>query len=112
MHLKLDGHSFLSGLAPLRARRKLPKATLTACPHALGKVAEIVCGDFHLDVPVHDRRCWSDTVEFDGAVLASLASIPADDMFMQVCRVEYIAGRIVFADNLTFSARIVADTEG
>lgn len=107
MHLKLDGHSFLAGLAPLRSKRKLPVATIKACPHELGKLAEIVCGDIRIDVPIFDRRCWSDTVAFDGAVLKSLAAIPADDMFMDICRVEYIAGRIVFAENISVLATVV-----
>lgn len=107
MHLKLDGHSFLAGLTPLRSKRKLPAATIKACPHAMGKVAEVACGEFRINVPIFDRRCWSDIVEFEGAVLKSLAAIPADDMFMDICRVEYIAGRIVFAENISVPARVV-----
>lgn len=108
MHLKLDGHALLGSLAALRSRRKLGKATLTACPLSLGKTAELRCGDWHIHVPIFDRRAWSDTVEFDASILKSLAAIPADDMFMDVCRVEYIAGRIVFAENLSVSATIVS----
>jgi len=110
MHLKLDGYSFLAGLAPLRMKRKLPKATLKACPLTMGKFAELTCGDLKIEIPILDRRCWSDTVEFDGGVLKSLATIPANDMFMDVCRVEYIAGRIVFAENLSVSANVVPMT--
>lgn len=107
MHLKLDGHSFLAGLTPLRAKRKLPKASIKACPLTMGKLAEVTCGDFQLSIPIFDRRSWSDTVEFDGAILKSLAEISADDMFMDVCRVEYIAGRIVFAENISVPAWVV-----
>ena len=110
MHLKLDGHSFLAGLAPLRNKRKLPAATIKACPHQMGKLAEVACGEIRINVPIFDRRCWSDTVEFDGTVLKFLAAIPADDMFMDVCRVEYIAGRIVFAENISVPARVVLAT--
>lgn len=108
MHLKLDGHSLLAGLAPLRSKRKLPTATLKACPHTLGKLAEITCGEFQVSVPIFDRRCWSEGVAFDGAILKALAAIPADDMFMDVCRVEYIAGRLVFAENISVPAQRVA----
>lgn len=106
MHLKLDGHALLAGLTMLRGKRRLPRAALTACPLVMGKRAEVSCGDFRLTVPVLDRRSWSDTVEFDGSLLKSLASISADDMFMDVCRVEYVAGRIVFAENLSAPACI------
>ncbi len=105
-YLKLDGQTLVAGLASLRSKRKLPIATIKACPLTMGKVAEIACGELQISVPIFDRRCWSDTVEFDGAVLKSLAVIPADDMFMDVCRVEYIAGRIVFAENLSVPACI------
>lgn len=107
MHLKLDGHALLAGLVAIRGKRKLPVASIRACPHAMGKRAEVTCGDLQFEVPVFDRRCWSDTVEFDGALLKSLAAIPADDMFMDVCRVEYIAGRIVFAENISAPAQVV-----
>jgi hypothetical protein len=60
MHLKLDGHSFLAGLTPLRAKRKLPKASIKACPLTLVKLAEVTCGDFQLSIPIFDRRSWSD----------------------------------------------------
>jgi hypothetical protein len=107
MHLKLDGHALVAGLASLRGKRKLPTATIRACPHEMGKEAEVTCGELQFSVPVFDRRCWSDTVAFDGSVLKSLASIPADDMFMDVCRVEYIAGRLVFAENISVPAQVV-----
>lgn len=107
MHLKLDGHAFLASLLPLKAKRKLPRATIRACPHSMGKVAEVSCGDLRIDIPVFDRRSWSDTVEFDGGVLKSLASIPADDMFLDVFRIEVIAGRIVFAENFSVPANVI-----
>ncbi len=112
MHLKVDGHALIAGLATLRNRRKLPPARIQACPQSMGKLADVRCGDVAFQVPVFDRRCWSDTVEFDGKLLGDLLKIPADDLFMDICRVEYIAGRIVFAENLTAPAKIVPSEEG
>lgn len=107
MHLKLDGHALVAGLAPLRSVRKPSLATIKACPQELGKLADISCGAMRVSVPIFDRRSWSDTVEFDGAILKSLASLSTDDLFMDVCRVEYVAGRIVFAENISVAARIL-----
>ena len=109
MHLKLDGHALLAGLAAIHGKRKLPMASIKACPHEMGKRAEVACGELRFEVPVLDRRCWSDTVAFEGSVLKSLATISPDDMFMDVCRVEYIAGRIVFAENISAPAQVVQE---
>jgi hypothetical protein len=104
MHLKVDGNALVAGLFPLRKKRQLPQATITASAAAMGKVAEIRCGAVQFTISVFDRRSWSGVVEFDGAVLKALAMLPGNDLFMDVCRVEYIAGRIVFADNLSAPA--------
>ena len=109
MHLKLDGHALLAGLAAVHGKRKLPMASIKACPHEMGKRAEVTCGELRFEVPIFDRRCWSDTVVFEGTVLKSLATISPDDMFMDVCRVEYIAGRIVFAENISAPAQVVQE---
>ena len=92
MHLKLDGHALVALLSVLRSKRSFPNATIKACPVTMGKVASIDCGPFYCDVPILDSRNWSGTVEFDGAVFRTLSKLPANDLFMDVCRVEYIAG--------------------
>jgi hypothetical protein len=107
MHLKLDGNALVANLAWLRNKRKIPPASIKACPLTMGKLAEFTCGPLHFSIEILDRRHWSGTVEFDGAILKAVALIPADDMFMDVCRVEYIAGRIVFAENLSAPASYV-----
>jgi hypothetical protein len=104
MHLKLDGNALIAKLAWLRTKRKIPPASIKACPLTMGKFAEVSCGPLHFSIEILDRRQWSGTVEFDGAILKAVALIPAGDMFMDVCRVEYIAGRIVFAENLSTPA--------
>lgn len=107
MHLKVDGNDMLRKLAPLRGKRRLPRATLSACPQTLGREVVLACGDFLCHVPVLDRRQWSATVEFDGDLLVMLARIPSDDLFMDVCRIEFIAGRLVVAENHTVEACIL-----
>jgi hypothetical protein len=109
MHLKLDGHALVAQLGVLRAKRRFPKATISACPLTMGKVAAIDCGPLHFDVPILDRRNWSGTVEFDGMVFKSLAKLPANDLFMDVCRVEFIGGELIFAECLSASANIVPE---
>lgn len=107
MHLKLDGNALVANLASLRNKRKIPTASIKACALRLGKVAEVTCGPLQFGVEILDRRSWSGTVEFDGVVLREIAMIPANDMFMDLFRVEFNAGRIVFAENLSAPARFL-----
>jgi hypothetical protein len=110
MYLTLNGHALVKGLGTLRHKRSLPRATLRADAQSMGKSAEVVCGECRFQVPVLDRRHWQGTVAFDGSLLKALAMIAADDLFMDVCRVEFIAGRIVFDANLTGPAQIIETT--